>query len=400
MAMTAVKNQIQNIIQCDIKNKVLSIDRLYGELIKNADEKFSKYDIVSCDLPWFGRLARDGIILPLDEFLSSDSFDLSDFYPAAVSSARWNGSQYGIPVQTAPEMLVYRQDLFDEAGLDPPETVEQVLRAAKHFHQPHRGMCGISWNAAKGTPLGHSFLMMMAAFGRPVINLRPLDDGYECSQVVGEHYRPMLSSDEALAAAEYMLALLDVSPSNILSMSWYERAKAYADGDCAMSYCYSLLASIFVNNKNSPAARTSAFLPHPCGLNAAPIAPVGGYALAMPANVDPERKRPIWEAIKILSSAEATKQYVLHGSTSSPRFSVASDPEIYNLCPLIETVDRMVRTGLVQHWARPPVPEMPEVIAIVGAELHPMLLGDCDAKTALGNAQRKVDALMRANGHY
>lgn len=400
MAMAALKNQMESIFDTNIKNKALSIDRLYNEILKNSEEKKSKYDIISCDLPWFGKLARDGVIMPLDDFLEGDSFDISDFYPAAVNSARWNGVQYGIPVQTSPEMLVYRRDLFDEAGVAPPTTVEEVLSAAKRFHRPHRGMSGIAWNAAKGTPLGHSFLMMMAAFGQPVINLRPTEGGYDCANVSGKEYRPMLTSDEARATAEYMLALLDVSPSNVLTMSWYERAKAYAEGSCAMSYCYSLLASIFERNPKSPANGNSAYLPHPRGLDADTTAPVGGYALAVPANVDPARKGPIWTAIKSFTSAEATKQYVIHGSTASPRFSVASDPEVFDLCPLIAIVDEMVRKGQVQHSARPPIPEIPEIISIIGTELHPMLCGDIDAKTALDSAQNKLDALMRANGHY
>lgn len=400
LAMTAVKALLANLMNTTIRNKALSIDRLHEEILSNAGSARSKYDIVTCNAPWFGDFAERGVLTPLDEFLADDPIDLSDFYPSAVQAARCDGVQYGLPIQTAPELLVYRQDLFDEAGLAPPHDVDQVLDAAKYFHKNSRSISGISWNAAKGTPLGHSFIMMMAAFGQPVINLRVIEDGYACGQIAGEECRPMLGSAEARMTADYMLELLQYSPSNILSMSWYERAKAYAQGQCAMSYCYSLMASIFENDAKSPAYRNSVYLPHPSGAEAAPVAPLGGYALAIPANVPDERKPAVWRALKLLVSAEANKQYVLNGSTSVARFSVAGDAELADLCPLIGRVDQLVRLGRVQHWPRLPIPEMPEIISIVGQELHPMLLGDVDPAQALSTAQKRIDALMRLRGRY
>ena len=51
-------------------------------------------------------------------------------------------------------------------------------------------------------------------------------------------------------------------------------------------------------------------------------------------------------------------------------------------------------------WPRPPVPEITEIIAIAGEEMHDMLLGAKSCEAALANAQNRADALMRAHGHY
>lgn len=400
LAMRSLKRQLENILGVEIKNTALSIDRLYREILKNSFSSKSMYDLVACDLPWFGKFAADGLLLPLNDLLKEDSLDLSDFHPAAIESARWRGVQYGIPVQTTPELLVYRRDLFKEAGLAEPESVDQLMDAARRLHQPQRGISGIAWNAARGTPVGHTFIMLMAAFGQPILDLRTNGDGFIWTPLKGEDYRPMFQTDVAQKTAEFMVKLLDFSPSNILSMSWYERARSYANGECAMAYCYTLLASLFLNDKRSPAQKTTGFLPHPAGPNGRPLAPVGGYALAVPANVEPGRVRPIWTALKTLTSAEATKQYILHGSTCSPRFSVGGDPDVSAVCPLIPSVDQMARRGLLQIWPRPPVPEMPEIIAIVGTEIHGVLRGEASIRSALETIQNRTDALMRANGHY
>jgi multiple sugar transport system substrate-binding protein len=400
LAMSSVKRQLESILGAPIQNKALSIDRLYREIYNNATLPRSKFDIIACNLPWFGKLATDGILLPLNDMMEEDRLDLSDFHPEPVNSARLDGIQYGIPVQTAPELLFFRRDLFDEAGLPEPHEASQVVEAARRLHRLRYGLCGIAWNAARGTPIGHTFIMTMAAFGQPIIDLRSNGEGFIYKDLTGEQHRPMFQTEAAKRTAEYLLELLPYSPSNILNMSWYERGRCYANGECAMTYCYTLNAPLFLNDKSSPAQKTSGVLPHPHGPNGRPVAPVGGYALAIPANVDPGRAGAIWTVLRTLTSAEATKQYVLNGSTSSPRFSVGGDSEVARVCPLIGLVDQMARNGVLQAWPRPPIPELQDIVAIVGAEIHDMLCGRNSVAGALDNVQNRADAVMRQNGHY
>ena len=317
-----------------------------------------------------------------------------------MASARYKGQQYGIPVQTTPDLLVCRRDLLNEFGLDAPRTVENTLEVAKTFHNRARNMSGIAWNAARGTPLGHSFLFNMAAFGQPALNLRKTENGFDGENVEGENYRPMFVTEAAYETAEYLRELMSYSPSNILSMSWYERARAYTEGEVGMAYCATLLAPMFELNQSSPAHQVTEYLPYPTGRNAKSIAPLGGYALAIPSNVAQDRIRPIWTALSSLSSAQAIKLYIENGSLVSPRFSVSMDPEVSKISPAISKVDEMARFGVLQMWPRPPVPEISDIIAIVGDEMHDMLLGAKSIDVALQSSQNRADALMRSRGHY
>ena len=67
------------------------------------------------------------------------------------------------------------------------------------------------------------------------------------------------------AAAEYLRELIAFSPPEVLKMSWYDRAAAFADGRPAMAYSHSLLAPLFELNEKSPAYRRTGYLPHPTG---------------------------------------------------------------------------------------------------------------------------------------
>ncbi len=310
MAMHVLKKQFETIFGVQIQSRALSIDRLREEILLNAKKEKSDYDLIACDLPWFGEMAEAGHFLAVDDLMAKSAFDTSDFHSEALASARYKGVQFGIPVQTTPELLVCRSDLLAEHGLSAPRTIAETLIAAKTLHSRRRSLSGIAWNAARGTPLGHSFLFMMAAFGQPGLNLRAIDDGFDGERVEGENFRPMFDSDAARGTADYMQELLSYSPNDILSMSWYERARVYADGKVAMAYCATLLAPMFELDKASPAYGVTEYLPHPCGPMGKPIAPVGGYALAIPSNVSADRISPIWTALTSLTSANAIKLYI------------------------------------------------------------------------------------------
>ena len=401
MAMHVLKKQLETIFGVGIKSRALSIDRLRIEILKNSELNTSRYDIIACDLPWFGELASEGRLLALDDLITDAGFDTSDFHTQALASARYQQKQYGIPVQTTPELLVYRSDVLEHHGLDPPHTIDDTLAAARKIHSPFsNAMAGIAWNAARGTPLGHSFLFVLAALGQPVLNLIKTEEGFDGENIVGENLRPMFDSEAARYTAEYFLQLLEYSPRGILNMSWYERARCYADGQAGIAYCATLLAPLFESNSGSPAYGNTGYLPHPTGLTGRSIAPIGGYALAIPANIAPQRINPIWTALMSLTSAQTAKLYIENGSLVSPRFSVSMDPEVKERSPLISIVDEMARSGVLQMWPRPPVPGISDVIGIIGEEMHEVLMGIKTINTALANAQNRSDKLMRAYGHY
>ena len=400
MAMNVLKRQFEGVFGTGIDSRALSIDRLRQEILSNAARRSSRYDIIACDLPWFGELADKGILMPIEDLLSDGNVDLGDFHKVALASARHRGVQYGLPVQTTPGLLCARRDLCEAAGIGVPFTISDTLETARTLHNRAQGRSGIAWNAARGTPLGHTFMFVMGAMGRPFLNLAKIDDDYDAEWSEGENLRPVLQSDEAVATAEYLRELLDYSPLSILSMAWYERARAYADGEVAMAYCATLLAPLFELNAESPAYGVTDFLPHPYGPGGKPMAPVGGYALAIPSNIAPDRVSGVWEAMRSLTSPESIKLYIENGSLVSPRFSVSMDPSVRRISPVISIVDGMARSGILQYWPRPPVPEITDLIEIIGTEIHDMLQGAKSVDIALTNAQNRADALMRARGHY
>jgi len=395
MVMDNLKRQFEQVIGTDINQRAFSIDRLREEARRNAERPVSRYDIIAVDLPWIGEFAENGVLMPLDDAMDLTALDPADFHTAGWQATHWGGRAFAVPAQTTPELLFYRRDLFAEAGLEPPTTTEKLLHAAQTFHDARPGHSGIAWNAARGTPLGHTVLMTMADFGQPILDLPPIAGGFGTEHLAKGGYRPTIDTEAGLMAAEFLLELLRYSPPDILSMSWYERVRPYASGQVAMAYGYTLLAPYFERDTSSPAYGQTGYLPHPVGPGASPVAPVGGYAMGIPANLAPERLPAAIEALQVFTSPEAQKLYIQNGSRTNPRYSVGADPEVRRASPIFEAVDGMSWRDELQFWPRPPVPEIAEIIRICGEEFHDMLRGISSPRETLQKTQARAEAALR-----
>lgn len=378
----------------------LPLDELHAEILHNTARAKSKYDLVAVDLPWIGELASEQAIEPLEDFMRAERYNPSDFHNAAFRGSAWRNRQYGLPIQPTAELLFCREDLFGEAGLAIPRTTDEVLFAARVLHRSAMSMSGIVMNFGRGTPVAHTFIQTMADFGQPVINLRPLGEEFDAAELEGENYRPMLDTDTARDVAEYLRTLLDFSHKESLVCNWDRRIRIFSEGQAAMTYGWSIRASAFELDKASPAHGKVQFVSHPHGPGARTVSPIGGFSLAIPAGLSPERKKTSWKVMEYLTRPEMLKWYVLNGNLTSPRFSTSADPEVQAASVLIGEVDGMERRGELQTWPRPPVPEFSDLLGILGDEIHLMLQGERTIEDALARSQNRIDAIMRKNGHY
>jgi len=255
-------------------------------------------------------------------------------------------------------------------------------------------------NFGRGTPMAHTFIQTLADFGQPIINLDPLGDEFNVAEIEGENYRPQLNTEAARASAEFLLELAEFSHKDSLTCNWDRRINIFSRGEAVMTYGWSIRAAAFELNEDSPAHGNVKFMPHPHGPGAPTVSPIGGFSLAVPAGLDDQRKKASWKVMEYLTRPEMLKWYVLNGNLTSPRFSTSADPEVQTSSSLISEVDAMERRGELQTWPRPPIPEFSDLLSVLGDEIHMMLQGVLTVEQALSQSQNRIDAIMRARGHY
>lgn len=78
---------------------------------------------------------EQGVIEPLDDYFTEE--ELTDFYDNALEAYTYDGKLYGIPNSLTVHAMLLNLDLFEEAGVDPPEngqwTWEEFVDAAERL---------------------------------------------------------------------------------------------------------------------------------------------------------------------------------------------------------------------------------------------------------------------------
>ena len=97
--------------------------------------------------PNIAKYASNGVIMPLDQQISSDKVNFNNYPSSLVDLYTYNGKHYALPKDFDTVGLWYNKTLFDAAGVKYPDdtwtwsTLEQV---AKKLTNPAKGIWGIA----------------------------------------------------------------------------------------------------------------------------------------------------------------------------------------------------------------------------------------------------------------
>ena len=84
------------------------------------------------------------------------------FYPAALAAVEVDGKYAAVPIDGGGPVVHYRTDWFEEAGLAPPRTYDEMLAAAAALHDPDNQRYGIGLSTDPGNEAMQTRLESMA----------------------------------------------------------------------------------------------------------------------------------------------------------------------------------------------------------------------------------------------
>ncbi len=110
-------------------------------------------DIFYLDIFWWQELARNEVLLPLDDLMAGTGTDKAAFVPALIDAFTYEGKVYGIPKDFNTLGLFYNKDLFAQAGLAEPTddwTWDDLQAAAAKLSDPANNIYGLGVPADAG----------------------------------------------------------------------------------------------------------------------------------------------------------------------------------------------------------------------------------------------------------
>jgi multiple sugar transport system substrate-binding protein len=82
--------------------------------------------------------AAEGVLENLDPYIEESGYNLDDYWPGLLESAKYEGSVYGFPRDIESNIIYYTKDMFDAAGVEYPSndwTWDDFLAAAEELAQ-------------------------------------------------------------------------------------------------------------------------------------------------------------------------------------------------------------------------------------------------------------------------
>jgi multiple sugar transport system substrate-binding protein len=321
--------------------------------------------------------AKNGYLADLTDKVKADSsWDWSDFQAGPVSSTSYEGKVVGVPTITEREVLYYRKDLLEKAGLPVPTTMEELQADAQKIKDANPGIAGFVARTGKSTAVTQ-FSSFLYSFG---------------GDFMDNSGKSTVNSDAAKKAYAFYGGLIkDQGPANVSTdMSWPEAMAIFTQGKAAF---YTEADSLYKNATDpakSKVSDTVGFAPLPAGPAGSKPYNVPSWALGV--NAASKNQDMSWKFIQWATSKDMTLK-IQQAGVPGPRNSVWADPAGVSTYPkdLASAIAISAKNGVGHD--RPVVNAVAQAREIVGAPIVTAITGG-DASAAADSAQTAFEKFL------
>lgn len=353
----------------------------YPELLTKVTADFvggtKGYDVVTMDNVWSGQFAEAGHSLVLDDWIARDAAEigLDDIYPVLMTSlGNYQGRQVAFPFAGYANVLAYRKDLYEAAGIAPPRTMDELVAAGKALTDRAKGQYGFVANGQKGPAVAQDWMQYNAQLG---------------GSILGADGRPALSSEANVRSLALYKQLFDeAAPPGAVEFDWGGREESFRQGLVANMQTWSVGAAGYDDPSQSKVVGKTAISVAPVAAGMQPTYGIGGWGLAINADIDERQQQAAWEWIKWVTSPAIQKEIALLGGGGYLRRSNVKDPELVARFPFLPVIDESFEHGNGEF--RPRIPQYPEIQDLLGTAVNAVLVGNAEPKAALDEAQAKA----------
>jgi len=301
-----------------------------------------------------------------DKVKSNSAWNWSDFQAGPVKSTTYKDKVVGVPLITEQEVLYYRKDLLQKAGIaEPPKTLDELKADAQKVAAANPGVAGFVARTGKSAAVTQ-FSSFLYSFGGNF-----LDDSGKAT----------INTPEAKQAYAFYGGLIkDFGPKNVSTdMSWPEAMAIFTQGKAAF---YTEADSLYKNATDPAKSKVSdsvGFAPFPAGPAGSKPYNVPSWALGI--NDASKNKANAWKFIEWATSKD---QVLANQKSGVPgaRKSVWSDPEGTATYPKDLAAAIAVSTENGVGHDRPLVVKVPEAREIVGQPIVDAITGKDSAASA------------------
>lgn len=336
----------------------------------------ANYDLMTVDIVWSGEYGQNKYTKPLDEYMARDKAELQldDILPVAWTLGEWQGQHFAFPLAGYANVLNYRKDVLEQAGIKPPTTQEELLAAAQKLTDASKDFYGIALLGAKGSAVAQDYMAWVQQHGG-----RILDDSGKVA----------VNTPQNVEILKFFGDMFKYAPPGSTDYWWDQRETAFRSGKVAMMEGWSIARAGYENPEISSIAGKVDITAAPVKSGVDPKFGFGGWGIGINADSKPEKQECAWQFIKWLSSPEIQKEW-LRNDGAPIRRSTMTDPEIVKEFPWMPLLLTSFEKGDGNY--RPRIPQYSIIEDALGTHVNAFLVGQETAEQALEAAQKQIEA--------
>jgi multiple sugar transport system substrate-binding protein len=337
-------------------------------------------DLPILDSQFMGAAVAGGHVVELTEWMN-ENLPMDDYVPAALSAYAevpvGSGQLYSVPTMTDTRMLVYRKDVFEAAGFEPPTTWTELLEQAQAFKEGDLIENGYAshWNPG-GDLVATTWNHILWSFGGELWDPATY-------QVEG-----ILNTDVGVQAVEFAAELVKTAPDGAGAFNFDDVVAAMCNGSTAMVEIWYGFGGAFTNPESCAQAENIGFAVVP-GETAHYIS-LGGMGISLSAySENPEAALAL---IAWLQSDEVQLRWAREGGFPG-RISILQSEDFLNAAPYTPAFAEAFL--LVKDFWN--LPEYQELLGIQQEYLNLAITGQMDAREALDTIAEEQQAILDEN---
>jgi ABC-type glycerol-3-phosphate transport system substrate-binding protein len=338
----------------------------------------SPFDIVHGANGQVAEWGGPGWLMPLNDLVDKywDEYNLGDIPEKAWEGVTLDGNIYGVPIVGNTLHLIYRQDVFDELGLEVPETYDEVVEVCNAI-----GLDNPDWdmpftvNLSAGWAWEIEFFQMQRAFG---------------GKFLDENNMPTFNDESGVNAVNKLIEVADACMGiDGYSFSLNDQEVAVQIGTLPATNMWASRAANMSDPDRTDLGDVIAYAPAPRAVEGGPRAGSAWndyYMIPATATNDPDL---IFQVI--MEAADETSQQEAAGVGMTTRLSVAEFGG-----PYLEAAGQTVAEGIGIY-------DKNQAVGIVRAKLGEFLplvgTGEMTAQEALDAAAEAYIEEATAQGY-
>ncbi|MEY9212870.1 sugar ABC transporter substrate-binding protein [Thermobifida halotolerans] len=379
---------------------ILPENELRDRVTQDIATGSGQYDIVTIGTYETPIWAENGWLTSLDDYASDPDYDVDDLMPPVREALTYEDNLYAVPFYAESSFLMYRTDLFEEAGVTMPErpTWQEVAELAEKLHDPDNDVAGIC-------------LRGLAGWGEVLAPLNTVVNTFG-GRWYDENWNAQMTSPETMEAVQFYVDLVrDHGETGAANAGFSECLTATSQGNAAMWYDATVAASILEDPDSSDAAGLMGYVPAPV-VETEHSGWLWAWSLAIPETS--QNKDAAWEFMSWATSKEYIRLVGEElGWTRVPPGSRMSTYEIAEYqeaasafagptLDAIENVD-VRRPGLhEQPWVGVQyitIPEFQDLGTRVSQEVSAAIAGNQSVEEAMEKAQQYTEEIAESGGY-